>query len=52
FSAPDDEWIYSIILSFGEYVEVLEPEHIRSIIKEKAEKIFSNYKHDIMVSQP
>ena len=51
FSAPEDDWLYSIILSFGEYVEVLEPEQIRNIIKEKAEKIFSNYKHDIMVSQ-
>ena len=51
FSAPEDEWIYSIILSFGEYVEVLEPENIRNIIKEKAEKIISIYNHDIMVSQ-
>lgn len=52
FSAPEDEWIYSIILSFGEYVEVLEPERVRDIIKEKAKKIISIYKHDVMVSQP
>ena len=52
FSAPENEWIYSIILSFGEYVEVLEPECIKDIIKEKAEKIISLYKYDIMVSQP
>jgi predicted DNA-binding transcriptional regulator YafY len=51
FSAPEDEWIYSIILSFGEYSEVLEPERVRDIIKEKAKKIVSLYKHDIMVSQ-
>lgn len=52
FSAPEDEWIYSIILSFGEYVEVLEPKRIKDVIKEKAEKIISFYNHDIMVSQP
>jgi predicted DNA-binding transcriptional regulator YafY len=51
FTAPEDEWIYSIILSFGEYIEVLEPNHIRGVIKEKAKKIFNNYNHDIMVSQ-
>jgi len=51
FTSPEDEWIYSIILSFGENVEVLEPKHVRGIIKKKAEKIFNNYKHDIMVSQ-
>jgi predicted DNA-binding transcriptional regulator YafY len=29
---PEDEWVYSYLLSFGNSVEVLEPEHIRRII--------------------
>ena len=49
-SYPEDEWVYSTILSFGEQVEVLQPKHLRQIIREKAEKICSVYKHDITVS--
>ena len=41
---PEDEWVYSTILGFGSEVEVVEPESIRQIIKERAEKIFSIYK--------
>lgn len=33
---PEDEWLYSIILSYGEHIEVLKPEHIRNICTEKA----------------
>ena len=40
----EDSWIYSMILSYGEYVEVLTPEHIRKIIKEKCKKIIDMYK--------
>ena len=40
---PEDNWIYSMILSFGEYIEVLEPEHIREIIRGKAKKIYKQY---------
>lgn len=29
---PEDEWLYGFILSFGSYVEVLEPLHIREIV--------------------
>lgn len=43
-SFPEDEWVYSTILSFGEYVEVISPSRIRELIREKAEKIFSIYK--------
>ncbi len=35
----EDDWIYSMILSYGEYVEVLEPNHIREIIKDKCKKL-------------
>ncbi|MCL2066946.1 MAG: YafY family transcriptional regulator [Treponema sp.] len=40
---PEDHWLYGFLLSFGEYVEVLEPERIKKIIKNKAEKIFKKY---------
>lgn len=50
-SLPQDDWIYSSILSFGEYVEVLEPEKLRLIIADKAKKIWSLYNHDNRVSQ-
>ena len=36
---PEDNWIYGFILSFGEYIEVLEPEHLRKIIQAKGQKI-------------
>jgi predicted DNA-binding transcriptional regulator YafY len=39
----EDEWVYSKILSFGEYIDVLEPEHLRKIIKEKAKNIAEKY---------
>lgn len=42
-SFPEDEWVYSIILSYGEFVEVLQPQHIRKIIQEKAKKIINYY---------
>jgi predicted DNA-binding transcriptional regulator YafY len=40
---PEDDWVYGWILSFGEYIEVTQPEHIRYIIREKAKKIFEKY---------
>ena len=40
---PEDSWLYGFILSFGKYIEVLEPEHIRRMIKDEAEKISQKY---------
>ena len=40
---PEDDWVYGYVLSFGEYIEVLEPEHIREIIKEKTKKMLNKY---------
>lgn len=40
---PEDDWVYGKILSFGTYAEVLEPEHIRDIIREKAKGIAEKY---------
>jgi len=39
----EDDWVYGSILSYGEYIEVLEPERIREIIKEKALKTAKKY---------
>jgi len=40
---PEDNWVYGTILSYGECIEVLEPEHVRQIIREKAQGIFKKY---------
>ncbi|MCL2356371.1 MAG: YafY family transcriptional regulator [Defluviitaleaceae bacterium] len=40
---PEDSWVYGFILSYGEYAEVLEPLHLREIIKEKSQKILRKY---------
>jgi Predicted transcriptional regulator len=39
----DDEWVYGYILSFGSYVKVLAPEHVKRIIKERCEKMLGYY---------
>ena len=40
---PEDAWIYGFILSFGEYIEVLEPKRVKMTIKERAQKIVKKY---------
>lgn len=35
FQCPETDWLYGIILSYGAGVEVLEPEHLRRILREK-----------------
>lgn len=37
------EWTFLYLLSFGEYVEILEPAEARAMLKEKAHAIFSKY---------
>lgn len=39
----ENEWVYGYVLSFGDYAEVLEPEHVRKIIKRKLEKNLKKY---------
>lgn len=41
---PEDEWVYGYILSFGSFVKVISPQHIKDIIKEKAENLLHYYK--------
>jgi predicted DNA-binding transcriptional regulator YafY len=40
---PEDEWVYGYIMSFGCYVEVLEPQYIRDIIQERMKKALELY---------
>ena len=40
---PEDEWVYGTILSYGEHMTVIAPEHIREIIREKIEKMAGKY---------
>ncbi len=42
-SFPEDEWVYSHILSYGENVKVLQPERIAQIIEKKAQRISQLY---------
>ena len=39
----EDEWVYGHILSFGSYVEVLEPPHIRDIVQQRMKKALEYY---------
>ena len=40
---PEEEWVYGLLLSFGEYIEVLKPEHTRKILREKAQNVMKKY---------
>lgn len=42
-SFPENEWIYGYIMSFGYFVEVLEPKYIRDIIKDRLSKAIEQY---------
>jgi predicted DNA-binding transcriptional regulator YafY len=39
----EDEWVYGFILSYGCYVEILEPEHLRRLITERMKKAIQLY---------
>ena len=40
---PEDDWVYGTILSYGPYMEVLEPARIRAVIKKMALKMAEKY---------
>lgn len=42
-SFPEDEWVYGYILSFGNNVEVLAPQHIREIILNRMKETIKIY---------
>ena len=39
----EDNWVYSFLMSYGKYIEVIEPEHIRNIVKDEAKEILKKY---------
>ncbi|MDS0524627.1 YafY family transcriptional regulator [Clostridium sp. SHJSY1] len=41
---PEDEWVYSMLLSLGSKVEVIAPEHVRKIITNMIEEMKNLYK--------
>ncbi len=43
-SFPEDEWVYSMILSHGPECEVLSPAHIRELIQSRLKKAWELYK--------
>ena len=44
----EDDWVYGFLLSFGESLEVLEPPHIRDVIREKALQMAEKYRDRYM----
>ncbi|MCG8572038.1 MAG: YafY family transcriptional regulator [Spirochaetes bacterium] len=42
-SIPEDGWLYGFLLSYGPYLEVLSPPHIRAILGEMSQKIHEKY---------
>lgn len=40
---PENDWLYGYILSFGPYVEVLEPAHIRNIVLQRMKETIKIY---------
>lgn len=43
---PEDQWVYSMILSFGDRIEVIEPKDIRKVIEKNAKNIISQYRSE------
>ena len=41
---PEDTWLIGYLLSFGSYVEVIEPAHLRKVLSDEAKKIYEKYK--------
>lgn len=42
---PEDEWLYGFLLGFGPMVEILEPAHLRAVIRDRAQKIVALYEN-------
>jgi len=39
----EENWVYGLLLSYGKYIEVLEPESVRNILKEESKNIYKKY---------
>lgn len=46
FTAPEDDWLFELILGFGSRVEVVKPPHLRKLIRQKAIEVDNIYKND------
>ncbi len=42
----ENEWLYGYLLSYGEYLKVMEPERIRNILYEKVNKMRENFREE------
>lgn len=40
---PEDEWVYGMILSYGNAVEVIEPQYVRDMIRDRAMNVWQLY---------
>ena len=40
---PDQEWVMSLIMSFGQHVEVLGPKHIRDAVSNRVKLMYDKY---------
>lgn len=43
---PDDDWIYGMLLQYGEHVRVLDPPQVRKELLDRARKIISFYEEN------
>jgi predicted DNA-binding transcriptional regulator YafY len=48
---PEDEWVYGFLLGFGEHLEVLAPDRIRGLLRDKAKKIQALYDQEKSIRQ-
>ncbi len=39
----ENEWLYGYLISYGEYLKIIEPARIRNILIEKINKMKINY---------
>lgn len=46
FTFPEDDWLFELILGFGSQVEVIEPPHLRRLIRQKAVEMVNIYNMD------
>ncbi|MFP4383742.1 MAG: helix-turn-helix transcriptional regulator [Spirochaetia bacterium] len=47
---PEDGWLYGFLLSFGSFLEVLEPDRLRKVLKEEGDKISDLYSKSVPTS--
>lgn len=45
-SFPEDNWVYTFLQSYGEFVTVISPPRIKNILKEKAQLVYNKYRED------